>query len=59
MLSTQLRAAVAARESATAEADVLSRRLEASIGDIQAARADSAQRRRHEGATKLISASLK
>ena len=45
MLSTQLRAAVAARESATAEAEVLSRRLEASIGDIQAARADSAQRR--------------
>ncbi len=45
MLSTQLRTAIAARESATAELEVLSRRLEASIGDLQAARADSAQRR--------------
>jgi len=45
MLSTQLRTAVAARESTAAEAEVLSRRLEASIGDIQAARSDSAQRR--------------
>jgi chromosome segregation ATPase len=45
MLSTQLRTAIAARESAASEVDVLSRRLEASIGDIQAARSDSAQRR--------------
>src|SRR6478609_1081027 len=45
MLSTQLRTAVAARESATSEVDVLSRRLEATIGDVQAARSDSAQRR--------------
>jgi chromosome segregation ATPase len=45
MLSTQLRTAVAARESAVSEVDVLSRRLEASIGDVQAARSDSAQRR--------------
>jgi len=45
MLSTQLRTAVAARESAASEVDVLSRRLEASIGDVQAARSDSAQRR--------------
>ena len=45
MLSTQLRTAVAARESAAAEVEVLSRKLEASIGDIQAARSDSAQRR--------------
>jgi chromosome segregation ATPase len=45
MLSTQLRTAVAARESAVAEVEVLSRRLEASIGDIQSARSESAQRR--------------
>ena len=45
MLSTQLRTALAARESAVSEVDVLSRRLEASIGDVQAARSDSAQRR--------------
>jgi chromosome segregation ATPase len=43
MLSTQLRTAVAARESASAEVEVLSRRLEASVGDVQAARSDSAQ----------------
>ncbi len=45
MLSTQLRTAMSARESAVAEVEVLSRRLEASIGDIQAARSESAQRR--------------
>src|SRR5689334_19764014 len=45
MLSTQLRTAIAARKSAASEVDVLSRRLEASIGDVQAARSDSAQRR--------------
>ncbi len=45
MLTTQLRTAVAARESAVAEVEVLSRRLESSIGDVQAARSESAQRR--------------
>lgn len=43
--SSQLRTAASARESAAAEVDVLSRRLESSIGDAQAARAESAQRR--------------
>ncbi|MBV9920109.1 MAG: hypothetical protein JOY78_04525 [Pseudonocardia sp.] len=43
VLSTQLRTAVAARESAAAEVEVLARRLEASVGDVQAARSDSAQ----------------
>jgi chromosome segregation ATPase len=45
MLSTQLRTALSARESAVAEVEVLSRRLEASIGDVQVARSESAQRR--------------
>jgi chromosome segregation ATPase len=45
MLSTQLRTALSARESAVAEVEVLSRRLEASIGDVQAARSESVQRR--------------
>jgi cell division septum initiation protein DivIVA len=45
MLSTQLHTAAAARESAVAEVQVLSRRLEAGVGEVEAARADSARRR--------------
>ncbi len=45
LVSTQLRTAIAARESALAEVEVLSRRLESSIGEVQAARGEVAQRR--------------
>jgi cell division septum initiation protein DivIVA len=44
-LSTRLRTAISARESALAQVRALSRKLEAGIGDIQAARAVSKQHR--------------
>jgi cell division septum initiation protein DivIVA len=43
VLSTRLRTAISARESALAQVEALSRKLEAGIGDIQSARAASKQ----------------
>jgi cell division septum initiation protein DivIVA len=45
VLSTRLRTAVSARQSAVAQVQALSRKLEAGIGDIQSARAVSKQHR--------------